>query len=493
MKSASLLIFLSFIILGIALSPMSILADEDDSDSSGSSSNGKDKSGSGSDKNSVREEIMREFRADDGSRIKIERKVEIKDGEIKIRIKRKTIDAQGNEIEVRLVIERDKDGIKKKIKLEGVEGLDINTELEIDDEFEGDESELIAIMSNGKRAKIKIMPDQLVEIALERLKALNFTMELIEIEDGYELRVIYNVKANKTGRFLGIFKLKLKLEGQIDPETGEFIRINKPWWAFMVTGENSDQVGKKVTLCHIPKGDPSAAKTISVGAPAVKAHLGRHGGDTLGPCAGETPPGNETEPPENATFPQWFDNSTNSTLAGTLIEHKVMWTDDVNLSGFIFSFDNGTGTFVDDAFVEMTGTNNFSSVSKVVNSTVGTTIRWKVSANDTSNNLNVTDIFSYTTTSVSDTIAPIITIDSPENINYTTGDIDYNITVDEALDTAFFSLDGGSNFTLDNDSTTNYFNLSGNHPTLSSGLHNVTFWVNDTSGNANESTVFFTV
>ena len=71
--------------------------------------------------------------------------------------------------------------------------------------------------------------------------------------------------------------------------------------------------------------------------------------------------------------------------------------------------------------------------------------------------------------------------------------IDYNITLDEALDFAYYSIDGGSNLSLDNDSNTHYFNLSGNHPTLSDGLHNITFWVNDTSGNANEKTVFFTV
>ena len=335
------------------------------------------------------------------------------------------------------------------------------------------------------------MPDQVVELALERLKALNFTIELKEIKDNNKLRVIYNIEANKTGRFLGIFKLKLKLEGQIDPETGEFIRINKPWWAFLVTGEDSDQVGKKITLCHIPKGDPSAAKTISVGAPAVKAHVGRHGGDTLGPCPGGGGNGNETG--EDTEAPQWFDSSTDSTVNGTLIKHSVRWTDNTNLSGYIFSFDNGTGTFVDDSFVEMTGTNNLSVVSKVVNSTVGTTIRWKVQVNDASGNINVTKVFSYTTTSVSDTTPPTITINSPTNSTFTTGDIDYNITVNEALTNALVSIDGGTNMTMTNDSTTNYFNLSGNHPTLSEGSHNITFYAKDTAGNENFNTIFFTV
>ncbi|NMO23087.1 hypothetical protein HPC49_47220 [Pyxidicoccus fallax] len=38
----------------------------------------------------------------------------------------------------------------------------------------------------------------------------------------------------------------------------------------------------KQTLCHIPPGNPANAHTITVGLPAVKAHL-KHG-DTLGAC-----------------------------------------------------------------------------------------------------------------------------------------------------------------------------------------------------------------
>ena len=40
--------------------------------------------------------------------------------------------------------------------------------------------------------------------------------------------------------------------------------------------------GAKVTLCHIPPGNPDNAHTITVGSPAVPAHLAH--GDTLGPC-----------------------------------------------------------------------------------------------------------------------------------------------------------------------------------------------------------------
>lgn len=38
----------------------------------------------------------------------------------------------------------------------------------------------------------------------------------------------------------------------------------------------------KVTICHIPPGNPANAHTITVGAPAVAAHLAH--GDTIGDC-----------------------------------------------------------------------------------------------------------------------------------------------------------------------------------------------------------------
>jgi hypothetical protein len=44
----------------------------------------------------------------------------------------------------------------------------------------------------------------------------------------------------------------------------------------------------KVTICHIPPGNPENAHTITVGAPAVEAHVTLHG-DTIGECGEEFP------------------------------------------------------------------------------------------------------------------------------------------------------------------------------------------------------------
>jgi len=42
------------------------------------------------------------------------------------------------------------------------------------------------------------------------------------------------------------------------------------------------QAGSQVTICHLPPGNPSNVQSITVGAPAVAAHVARHG-DTV--CA----------------------------------------------------------------------------------------------------------------------------------------------------------------------------------------------------------------
>jgi hypothetical protein len=55
------------------------------------------------------------------------------------------------------------------------------------------------------------------------------------------------------------------------------------------SADSSEQGGGvgKTTLCHIPPGNPANAHTITVGNPAVKAHLAH--GDKLGACK-DTPP-----------------------------------------------------------------------------------------------------------------------------------------------------------------------------------------------------------
>ncbi|NOR84865.1 hypothetical protein GQ473_02000, partial [archaeon] len=102
----------------------------------------------------------------------------------------------------------------------------------------------------------------------------------------------------------------------------------------------------------------------------------------------------------DSTAPTYSDNSTNTTLVGSSTLFVLKWEDATNLSGYIFSFDNGTGSFTNDSFVEFSGILNWSNVTKTVNNTVGSTIQWKVWSNDTFGHLAVSNTYSYITIGV---------------------------------------------------------------------------------------------
>ncbi|MBI2045536.1 right-handed parallel beta-helix repeat-containing protein, partial [Candidatus Pacearchaeota archaeon] len=124
-------------------------------------------------------------------------------------------------------------------------------------------------------------------------------------------------------------------------------------------------------------------------------------------------------PAATDTPPQWSSNSTNSTGRGTPVEHRVYWTDDTALSGYIFSFTNGSVAFVNDSFVSMIGITNWSNVTKVVNSTNNVTIQWKVFSNDSANQWNSTDTFNYLTNNTSPThdnpsVIPVSAVDTDD-------------------------------------------------------------------------------
>ena len=178
--------------------------------------------------------------------IKIEREIKFEDGRRVEEIKRKMECADGRKIEVQIKVESRTVGgeIRERIRYE-LEGEELEVEAEegidLEEESNATHYRLRARLRNGNATDIKIMPDTASEVALERLRALNFTIELRERMHNNVPRVVYNIESNKTGRFLGVFKLAMKVEGEVDPETGEFLGVSKPWWAFLVTGEDSDQ------------------------------------------------------------------------------------------------------------------------------------------------------------------------------------------------------------------------------------------------------------
>jgi len=88
-------------------------------------------------------------------------------------------------------------------------------------------------LSNGRKAEIKIMPETASEKAIERLGDLGFDVSLKEVGGD---KVAYELVGEKEGRMLGLFKIKGRVSIQVDAETGEVLKVGKPWWAFLASG-----------------------------------------------------------------------------------------------------------------------------------------------------------------------------------------------------------------------------------------------------------------
>jgi len=96
-------------------------------------------------------------------------------------------------------------------------------------------------LSNGKNAEVKLMPDEASQKAMQQLRLKvcseenGCQIELKEVGNGEQLRAAYEVRAQKQTKLFGIFGMDMNVQAQVDAETGEIIRENKPWWAFLAS------------------------------------------------------------------------------------------------------------------------------------------------------------------------------------------------------------------------------------------------------------------
>ncbi|MEM3373823.1 MAG: hypothetical protein QXE31_01250 [Candidatus Woesearchaeota archaeon] len=94
-------------------------------------------------------------------------------------------------------------------------------------------------LSNGKNAEVKVMPDTASERAIERLRLKvcseenNCQIELKEVGSRENIRVAYEIRAEKETKLFGLFKAKMQVKAQVDAENGEVVQEFKPWWAFL--------------------------------------------------------------------------------------------------------------------------------------------------------------------------------------------------------------------------------------------------------------------
>jgi hypothetical protein len=104
-----------------------------------------------------------------------------------------------------------------------------------------------------------------------------------------------------------------------------------------------------------------------------------------------------------------YDNvAYNTTTIGLPCLFSARWADDFPLAGYILSYDNGTGSMANETWAALSGTLAWANVTKTLNATGGTTIRYQWFCNDSVGNWNSTALLNFTT--VAPSVTPVVTL-----------------------------------------------------------------------------------
>ena len=122
-----------------------------------------------------------------------------------------------------------------------VDGVEVDCDCELKQEMVQNRTKLSIGLSNGQNSEIKVMPNAASETALQRLRLKtcseenNCSIELKEVAQGNQIKAAYEIKTQRESKVLGLFRARMNVQAQVDAETGEVIRTNKPWWAFLAS------------------------------------------------------------------------------------------------------------------------------------------------------------------------------------------------------------------------------------------------------------------
>lgn len=101
-----------------------------------------------------------------------------------------------------------------------------------------------AMLSNGRNAEIKVMPDVASQVALNRLRLRvcnetnNCSIQLREVGSGNSTALAYQMNANTTAKVFGLFRTRANVQTQVNAETGDVLSTKRPWWSFMASWKN---------------------------------------------------------------------------------------------------------------------------------------------------------------------------------------------------------------------------------------------------------------
>jgi len=174
-------------------------------------------------------------------------------------------------------------------------------------------------------------------------------------------------------------------------------------------------------------------------------------------------------------------NPTNGATYNHQITTLTFIATDTNLASCSYSTNDGV-TKVSTACVS-------GGLTSVPLTSVSGLNNWIVYATDSAGNSASASISFTVDLSAPDTTAPVITIVSPENREYSTNRLTFEITTDETA-TAEFSIDGGSRTAMTSHSGNDFTYIVDG---IDNGDHTIIFYAKDASNNEANKSVNFSV
>ncbi len=115
-----------------------------------------------------------------------------------------------------------------------VKGINATTQVQL---YKSNGS-MYGININNETILINYLPDQIKEKIRERTKKAKLDNTNMTLNENGE----YDYRAEKEARFLGVFKVKEKVRFHIDPETGQILNENAPWWGFLAKDVEEEEL-----------------------------------------------------------------------------------------------------------------------------------------------------------------------------------------------------------------------------------------------------------
>lgn len=115
-----------------------------------------------------------------------------------------------------------------------VKGINATTNITL---YKSNDGKIYAVSKDNETIIIKMLPDQVREKIRERLARQLGNESIFLDENG-----TYQYQAEKKAKLFFIFPINVSVQAEINPETGEVLKLKNPWWSFLAQDDKEEQI-----------------------------------------------------------------------------------------------------------------------------------------------------------------------------------------------------------------------------------------------------------